>query len=39
MKRRLALLLAAVLAPMSVWAADYPNKDKPVTIKIGRAHV
>ena len=32
MKRRLALLLAAVLAPMSVWAADYPNKDKPVTI-------
>ena len=32
MKRISALLLAAVLAPLSVVAADYPNKDKPVTI-------
>ncbi len=34
MKRIYALLMASVLAPFSVLAADYPNKDKPVTIVV-----
>ncbi len=32
MKRLFALLLATTLAPLSALAADFPNKDKPVTI-------
>ena len=34
MKRMSALLLAVVLAPLSVLAADYPIKDKPITIVV-----
>ena len=34
MKRMSALLLAAVLAPLSALAADYPIKDKPITIVV-----
>jgi len=34
MKRMYALLLAGVLAPFTVLAADYPNKDKPITIVV-----
>ena len=32
MKRLFALLLATTLAPLSALSADYPHKDKPVTI-------
>jgi tripartite-type tricarboxylate transporter receptor subunit TctC len=34
MKRMSALLLAAVLSPLSALAADYPFKDKPITIVV-----
>jgi tripartite-type tricarboxylate transporter receptor subunit TctC len=34
MKRMYALLLAGVLAPFTVLAVDYPNKDKPITIVV-----
>ena len=34
MKRMSALLLAVVLAPLSALAADYPIKDKPITIVV-----
>jgi len=34
MKRLFALLLATTLAPLSALAADFPNKDKPVTIVV-----
>ena len=34
MKRMSVLLLAAVLAPLSALAADYPIKDKPITIVV-----
>ena len=34
MKRMSALLLAAVLVPLSALAADYPIKDKPITIVV-----
>jgi tripartite-type tricarboxylate transporter receptor subunit TctC len=34
MKRLFALLLATTLAPLSALSADFPNKDKPVTIVV-----